>query len=117
MTYNEKRLITDYLQDNGYESDNGIKYIKRHPGSEAVVSVTILSVGCREDVASVVSKTILRFTGDIGGQVELTSSVESLSDIIAVESNMEAQKEFMRGVLNRKMHHYETGEIQGETVG
>lgn len=114
MTYNEKRLITDYLQGNGYESDNGIKYVRRHPNGEAVISVTVLAVGNKEYIASLVCKTVLRLSGGVAGSVELKRSVESIGDIISVEANMDAQREFMVKVINNNMYKYETGEIQGQ---
>ena len=74
MTYNEKKEITWYLERNGYESHNGIKYIKKYHGGDTVVSVTVLAVGNKEYSASAVCRTVLRLTGDIGGSVELTMS-------------------------------------------
>lgn len=103
MTYNEKSEITQYLERNGYESLNGIKYTKRVPEGNVTVSVTILAVGNKEYSASAVCRTILRFTGDTGGSVELARSVETLGDIISIENNIEAQKDFMRKVINNKM--------------
>lgn len=114
MTYNEKILITDYLRGNGYESDNGIKYVRRHPNGEAVISVTVLATGNREYNASLVCKTFLRLSAGVAGSVELARPVECVGDIISVETNLDAQREFMVKVINNKMYKYETGEIQGK---
>lgn len=114
MTYNEKRLIADYLQGNGYESDNGIKYVKRHPNGEAVISVTVLAVGNKEYIASLVGKTILHLSGKVAGSVELARSVECVGDIISVEENIGAQRDFMTKVLNNKMYRYEADTIQSQ---
>lgn len=117
MTYNEKKEITWYLERNGYESHNGIKYIKKYHGGDTVVSVTVLAVGNKEYCVSAVCRTVLRLTGGIGGSVELTRSVESLGDIIAIETNIGSQRDFMFKVINNKMYNYETDKIPSQEKG
>lgn len=102
MTYNEKKEITWHLERNGYESHNGIKYIKKYHGGDTVVSVTVLAVGNKEYIGSAMCKTIYR--GDKPGQLEMTCTIEDVDDIISLEKNKDAQKILMNKIINRGIY-------------
>lgn len=102
MNYHIKKQIVDYLSDKGYETLNDIKYVKKYPCGDAVISVTILAVGNKEYIGSAMCKTIYR--GDKPGQLEMTCTIEDVDDIISLEKNKDAQKILMNKIINRGIY-------------